>query len=256
MQNLIKILNELKQTGASGIKISFEDEGALLNEMTTMRYLTATTGLEMSVKISGCEAKRDIVECIDLCSDSIVAPMVESKFSLHKFIQSIRQYNYKGKIGFNLETISSYNSLEELIELFDNIDFVTFGRVDFVGSLDKNRDFVYSDEIYNMVQNVFKSVKNNNKKCYLGGAISIKSRDFVKKLLDNNLLDRFETRYIIFNAKNIIDFEYALYIANVFEVEWMKYISERYNEYSMKDRKRIKMIEDRLENNEFKKMKI
>lgn len=249
MEELKRILKELKNIGASGIKISFEDEGALLNEMITMRYLTATSGLEMSVKIGGCEAKRDIVECIDLCSDSIVAPMVESKFSLYKFIQSVKQYNYKGKIGFNLETISSYNSLEELNELFDNIDFVTFGRVDFVGSLDKTREFVDSDEIYEIVKNVFTYTKSKNKKCYLGGAISIKSINFIRKLLENNLLDKFETRYIIFNAKDIIDFDYALYLANIFEVEWMKYVSNKYNEHSIKDRKRIKMIEDRLENN-------
>jgi 4-hydroxy-2-oxoheptanedioate aldolase len=254
MDKLINILIELKKIGASGIKISFEDEGALLNEMTTMRYLTAYVGLEMSVKIGGCEAKRDICDCNDLCTDSIVAPMVESKFSLQKFIQSVKQYNYKGKIGFNLETINSYNNLEELNELFDHIDFVTFGRVDFVGSLNKTREFVDSEEVYNMVKNVYTNVKNKNKKCYLGGAISIKSSEFIKKLLQYNLLDKFETRYIIFNAQLINDFEYALYIANVFEVEWMKYISDKYNEYSMKDKKRIKMIEDRLENNKFKKI--
>jgi hypothetical protein len=255
MDNLKTILNELKNIGMSGIKISFEDEGALLNEMITMRYLTASVGLEMSIKIGGCEAKKDIVDSIELCADSIVSPMVESKFSLHKFIQSVRQYNYKGKIGFNLETINSYINLEELNKLFDDIDFVTVGRVDFVSSLDKTRDYVDSDEIFEIVKNIFNCVKKKNKKCYLGGAISIKSINFIKKLLENNLLDRFETRYIIFNATDIDNFEYALYLANVFEVEWMKYISDRYNKYSMKDRKRIKMIEDRLENNEFKKRK-
>lgn len=254
MDELKNILINLKNIGAIGIKISFEDEGALLNEMITMRYLTSNVGLEMSVKIGGCEAKRDITDCINLCVDSIVAPMIESKFSLHKFIQSVRQYNYKGKIGFNLETINSYNNLEELNELFDDIDFVTFGRVDFVSSINKTREFVDSEEIYNMIKNVYTCVKNKNKKCYLGGAISIKSLESINKLLQNNLLDKYETRYIIFNAKSINDMNYALYLANLFEVEWMKYISNKYNEYSMKDNKRIKMIEDRLENNKFNKI--
>ena len=82
MENLNKILLELKDLGCSGIKISFEDEGALLNEMISMRYLTASTGLKLSIKIGGCEAKRDIVDCIDIGCDAIVAPMIESAFSL------------------------------------------------------------------------------------------------------------------------------------------------------------------------------
>ncbi len=36
MDKLKSILNKLKEQGAVGIKISFEDEGALLNEMMTM----------------------------------------------------------------------------------------------------------------------------------------------------------------------------------------------------------------------------
>ena len=56
MDNLQKILLQLKDLGCSGIKISYEDEGALLNEMITMRYLTSSVGLGLSVKIGGCEA--------------------------------------------------------------------------------------------------------------------------------------------------------------------------------------------------------
>ena len=251
MEEIKNILLELKNNGAYGIKISFEDEGALLNEMIIMRTLTSTLGLEMSIKIGGCEAKRDIVDCITLCSDSIVAPMIESKFSLNKFLESISQYNYKGKIGFNLETINSYNNLDDLYILFDNIDFVTFGRVDFVGSLNKNRDFVDSDEMYNYIIDVFKKVKSKNKMCYLGGAISTNSINFINNLINLNLLDKFETRYIIFDANKIKNMEYVLYLANLFEVKWLTYISDYYNLFAQKDRKRIKMIDDRLKLNNF-----
>ena len=40
MEALIAILGELKGLGAVGIKNSFEDEGALMNEVMTMRSLT------------------------------------------------------------------------------------------------------------------------------------------------------------------------------------------------------------------------
>jgi hypothetical protein len=251
MENLKNILRELQSMGCSGIKVSFEDEGALLNEITTMRFLTCSLDLELSIKIGGCEAKRDIVDCIHVNCDSIVAPMIESNFALVKFFQSLKVYNYNKKKGFNLETISAYRNLDEISTVFDNLDFVTFGRVDFINSLNKNRDFVDSDEVYDIVYNVFKKARECNTQCYLGGAISISSKNFIKKLIDENLIDKFETRYIIYDVSKIDynQFEKLLNLGNLFEVEWLKYIRERYMLLATKDCNRIKMIEDRINNN-------
>lgn len=248
MDALKNILSTLKKMGCSGIKISFEDEGALYNEVVSMNNLTNSVDLELSIKIGGCEAKRDIIDCIDLNCDTIVAPMVESKFSLEKFLKSLDTYDYKKKKGFNLETIGSYEKLDELCILFNKIDFVTFGRVDFVGSLRKDRDFVDTDEMYTMVENVFRKAREHNILCYLGGAVSVNSKEFIKKLIEENLLDKFETRYIIYDVKKIDfnNFEKLLYWGNVFEVEWLKYINTRYMHHANKDVKRIKMIEERI----------
>lgn len=248
MDKLKSLLNKLKDEGAVGIKISFEDEGALLNEMMTMRYLTAFVGLELSVKIGGCEAKRDIVDCINLCTDSIVSPMIESKFALEKFINSIEKYEYMGKKGFNLETINAYNNLNELENVFNYINFVTVGRIDFVGSLNKNRDSVNSDDIYKIVEDIFYKVKKYNKKCYLGGGINIDTKEFIEKLKYNNLIDYYETRYVIFDINKVKDYKYSLYLANLFEIEWMKYIRSQYINHSDKDKNRITMIENRIKN--------
>jgi hypothetical protein len=163
----------------------------------------------------------------------------------------LKQYNYCGKKGFNLETIISYNNLDELSNDFKHIDFVTVGRVDFVGSLGKDRSYVNSEEIYNIVTNVFKKARENNIKCFLGGAITIESKDFIKNLIDNHLLDKFETRYVIFDTTkiNINELEKLIYYANVFEVEWLKYVSSKYMLYANKDGSRIKMIEERISKN-------
>jgi 2-keto-3-deoxy-L-rhamnonate aldolase RhmA len=251
MDNLEVVLLKLKEMGCCGIKVSFEDEGALYNEIITMRNLTTAVDLELSVKIGGCEAKRDINDCMDLNCDTIVAPMVESKFALNKFFKSLDSYNYNKKKGFNLETIQSYNNLEELSSLFSLIDFVTVGRVDFVGSLDKDRDFVDSPEMYEMVEKVFIKARENNTMCYMGGAVSINSKDFIEKLIEKNLLDKFETRYIIYDVHSldIKDLDKLLYWGNVFEVEWLKFIHARYMLHANKDVKRIKMIEDRIASN-------
>lgn len=251
MDNLQKILFQLKHLGCCGIKISYEDEGALLNEMITMRYLTASVGLELSIKIGGCEAKRDIVDCMNISCDSIVAPMVESGFALNKFAKSLKQYNYNGEKGFNLETINAYKNLEEISSEFSCIDYVTVGRVDFVGSLKKDRSYVNNDAMLDMVKAVFIEAKKQNKKCYLGGAISIDSKNFIKNLIDYSLLDKFETRYVIFDVKsiNFEDLSNLLYWANVFEVAWLKFISDRYGKLFNKDVERIRMMEDRINAN-------
>jgi 2-keto-3-deoxy-L-rhamnonate aldolase RhmA len=216
-----------------------------------MRNLTASVGLELSVKIGGCEAKRDIIYCIDLNCDTIVAPMVESKFALNKFLKSLNSYKFDKQKGFNLETIQSYENLDELSELFNKIDFVTVGRVDFVGSLNKDRDFVDTNEMFEIVSNVFKKAREQGTKCYMGGAVSINSKDFIEKLIEQNLLDKFETRYIIYDVKSldIKDLDKLLYWGNVFEVEWLKFVHQRYSMHANKDVNRIKMIEDRIAKN-------
>jgi 4-hydroxy-2-oxoheptanedioate aldolase len=251
MDKLVEVLTELKHLGCSGIKISFEDEGALYNEVISMRNLTSMVGLELSVKIGGCEAKRDIVDCLDLGCDAIVAPMVESQFALLKFLQSLKTYNYTKKRGFNLETIGAYKNLDDLSKLFKIIDFVTIGRVDLVGSLEKTRESVETEEIYQLVETVFKVARQEGIGCYLGGAISINTKDFIGKLINSKLLDKFETRYVIYDVHriNFNDFEKLLYWGNIFEVEWLKFISSRYSMHANKDILRIKMIENRIEVN-------
>ena len=248
MEYIKSILGDLKNLGCSGIKISFEDEGALLNEMIIMRYLTASLNLELSIKIGGCEAKRDISESIDLCCDAIVAPMIESKFSLMKFNDSLINYNYSNKKGFNFETINAYNNINSISSEFTKYNFVTFGRVDFVKSLGKNREYVDSEEIYNIVKDTFTVAKKNNIQCYLGGAISINSYNFIYNLSQLNLIDKFETRYVIFDISKIKFEEYnkLLYTANLFEIEWLKYIRNKYLVSANKDICRIKMMEERI----------
>jgi hypothetical protein len=244
-------LQKLRELGCIGIKVSFEDEGALYNEIITMRNLTTSVGIELSVKIGGCEAKRDIIDCIVVNCDSIVAPMIESVFSLKKFINSLDIYHYDKKKGFNLETIQSFENLDKLSKNFDKVDYVTVGRVDFVSSLEKDRSYVDSDDMFEKVKKVFQVAREKGIMCYLGGAITINSKKFLEDLIKDNLLDRFETRYVIYdvNKINIKDLDKLLYWGNVFEVEWLKFIHNRYLGHANKDVGRIKMIEDRISKN-------
>lgn len=247
MDLLIEKLVMLKKQGCVAVKVSFEDEGALLNEIMSMRYLTAKTGLKISIKIGGCEAKRDIMDCIDLCADTIVSPMIESGFALTKFIKSAEICKYTGSKGVNVETIQGYENRKAILEA-GGLNFVTFGRVDFVSSIGKNRDFVEDEHVCNMVRTVFQEARHNNLKCYLGGAIGVNTKKIISELKEEKMIDCFETRYIIFDA-SIVDmnnYNQIIYEANEFELEWMKYIKGRYETHANKDSARINMIQSRL----------
>lgn len=250
MNSLQELLVKLKELGCSGIKISFEDEGAQYNEIISMRYLTAKVGLELSVKIGGCEAKREILDCINVCCDTVVSPMIESRFALDKFAKSLEIQGYKNKKSFNLETITGYDNMHEIAKSINKMNSITVGRVDFVGSINKERDYVDSPEIYECVRNILVKSRKSYPPilCNMGGAISIRSKDFIKNLIREGLLDYFETRYIIFKTQfvDMDKFEEMLYYANKFEIEWMKYIRERYSGYANKDTERINMIEKRV----------
>jgi len=249
MDLLLILLQELKYLGCSGVKISFEDEGATLNDVLIIRQLTHMVGLELSVKIGGCEAKRDITDCNDIINcDTIVAPMVESQFALNKFILSLNEYNCNKKKGFNLETLNSYNNLNTIENEFDKIDFVTFGRVDYTYSIGKKRDYVDNDEIYNVVCNVFKTAKKKHIQCYLGGAISISSKQFINKLICNNLIDYFETRYIIFDITKVDmnNYDKIINLSNKFELLWLCYKQDKYSSLNCKNAQRIELIQTRI----------
>ena len=176
---LKEILIDLKKYGCIGVKISFEDEGALLDDAITIRYITASLQLLCTVKISGAEAKKDIAQCNALCADKIVAPMIETDFALTKFIKAIETYQYSGQIGYNLETITAYHQLYEnkMDTNIKKIDFITVGRTDFVQSMQYNNpdDFIHADhpQLLEYCKNIFRIVKEKKCtiKCCLGGTI-------------------------------------------------------------------------------------
>jgi len=249
LNGLLENLNILKSLGCSGIKVSFEDEGVQLNEVITMRYLTSLLNLKLSVKIGGCESKSDITNCCILCSDVIIAPMIESNFALQKFINAVLKSKYHGKVGFNIETITGVTNLSSFLPVLSNVDSIVFGRVDYVSSLGKDRSVVDDCDTLNTVYNVFKTVKSQiSINTCLGGAISSKSKEFITKLVENLLLDYFETRYVIFDTKkiNMNNFESLIHNAAKFELAWLQFVKQRYNNYSVKDGQRILMIEDRF----------
>jgi hypothetical protein len=246
----------VENDGVIGIKTSFEDEGALFNETIRLKQVCNEADIKLTLKIGGPEAIRDIKDSTIIGVKGIVAPMVESAFALNKFIKAA-QNNIPNDtlstiyLNVNIETKTAVQNIDEMSKT-DSIKFlngITVGRVDLVSSMGKDRSYVDSDEVYEMTKKVFKIAKQYGLKACLGGAISIKSLNFLKSLYSEGLLDKFETRYVIYDPSiSLKNFSRALSKGQIFEYEWLSAKKEYYNALAAQDEKRIQMIQERINN--------
>ena len=180
--------------------------------------------------------------------------MVESEFGLKKFIQATRTYIPKDvlsslQLNVNIETVTAVNNAIKMLETPEAEDLygVTVGRVDLVSSMGKDRNYVNSDEVYKMSKTVFTKAKEKGLKACLGGAVSVDSLDFLKKLHSEGLLDKFETRYAMFDPSiTLKNLSRALSKAQMFEYEWLTNKMEYYQNLANQDENRLKMIQSRI----------
>lgn len=256
MKSLIRNLKYLKSIGVIGVKQSLEDEGASFKDIEMMRKITIAAKIDLNVKIGGCEAKNDIFFCKNINANSIVAPMIESKYALKKFIQSVEKKN-KILILINLETDLALKNLNSIIKskYFQFLDGIVIGRSDIAGSMNLEKKDVNSKKIFNKVQYVFKKIKKNQKKKLIfkmGGSITSKSIEFINKLYKKKLLHRIETRNIEIKLSNKIikKLDEIIPKAFKFELEWLKYrlTMNKKNKFIYRNNSfRINEIQNRLQ---------
>ena len=251
----VKILTYLiENEGLVGVKTSFEDEGALFNETIRLKEVCNQAKTKITLKIGGPEAIRDLKDSTVIGVKGIVAPMVESEFGLRKFIQAAKLYIPEDtlssiQLNVNIETITAVGNAIEMLNSNEATELygVTVGRVDLVSSMGKDRNYVNSNEVLDMARSVFTKAKEKGLRACLGGAVSTDSLDFLKKLHSEGLLDKFETRYAMFDPSiTLKNLSRALYKAQMFEYEWLMYKHEFYSTAANQDIKRIQMIQDRI----------
>jgi len=251
----VALLKDLVENhGVIGIKTSFEDEGASLFEVLRLKELCNQAGTKILLKIAGAEAKRDLDDSMIIGVKGIVAPMIESPFALDKFINSAKKILPADilsnvQLGVNIETISAYKNFDEMIKAdgFHELYHITLGRVDFVSSMGKNRDYVNSDEMLSIALDLFAKSRENEKKVYLGGAITANSATYLKTLFKKGLLDKFETRYVMYDPTIALQhLEESLVMGQKLELGILNYRREFYLQHANKELDRIKMIEARV----------
>lgn len=250
---MVELLVGLKENHhVSGVKMEFEAEGTRLEEAMRLKEISLRAGLDMTVKIGGCEAVRDMFEVVSLGAEHLVAPMVETPYALKKYLAAVRiafSEEQRRHIDFliNLETITACQNFDEMLKLpeIDQLKGIVLGRVDLTGSMGLNRNAVNSKEVLNICLEAAKKAKQKGMTVVVGGAVSVHSLPFFRDFPKSHL-DRFETRKVVFNCPGALNnTEEAFLRAVEFEICWLKNKKNHYGIIHGEDDSRLVMMEER-----------
>jgi hypothetical protein len=252
-KRMLAILEQGKKSnGIVAVKAEFEAEGTRVDELLRLLEVARRAGVKVGLKIGGCEAIRDLIECRQFGVDYVIAPMVETPYALSKYVlarDKVFSADEQADIDFlfNIETISTYDNLVEMGDIAgkNNLGLV-FGRVDFAGSMGKSRDFVNADPMLEYIEQVAQVALDKNVDLVVGGGVSPDSIEPLRRIRKIRL-NRFETRKVIFDA-SVLDgtaIEEGLALAIEFELLWLKNKRDYYVGIGAEDQTRIEMMETR-----------
>tara|TARA_B110000483_G_scaffold221780_1_gene278067 strand:- start:108 stop:881 length:774 start_codon:yes stop_codon:yes gene_type:complete len=251
-KKLLQQIDDLKKnTNFLAIKAEYEAEGADNDEIQYLRAFTKEVGLKLFVKIGGVEAKNDIFNCIKIGVDGIIAPMVESKFSVYKFIEATNELNIPKKtyLAINIETKNGLQNINEILnEAKGKINGITIGRTDLSASFFSKKITADSAYITDKISSLSTNIKNKyNFKLTIGGNVNKETLKIYKKnkTIKKNV-DKIETRKIIFKFDNLINKPQLLNKALEFEKNYIKLIYEFSKIKNNSRLERLKKLSKRL----------
>ena len=252
MKNLLKDLKE--SCGVIGVKAEFESEGASLEEALYLKNITSDSDLDFTLKIGGCAAIKDMYDAKIIGADSLVAPMIESKYAAEKYVQGIKsvfseeEINSK-KFYINIETKTGFETLDDILnsKSSEAISGIVMGRTDFAGSLGMDKEQVESEIIFEHANSMAEKIVSCGKEFIVGGGVTPSSLNFLKRLPKNSL-SKIETRKIIFDYNKLINSsnpEGSIIKALKFEIMWLKNKKDSGKFYTEEDQQRLKLLEER-----------
>lgn len=254
-KRMYDLLCDMKSShNLAGIKISFEDEGLTMEQAQNISSIAFKAGVNVSMKIGGAEAKRDLRDAKILGVHKVVAPMIESAYALKKYVDATSKIYTEDemddtKFMVNIETITGFNNVESMLRLPQSKKLYGFvlGRTDFTGSLGEDKSFVNSEMMFNIASDFAAICKRENKHLFVGGNVNSASIDFFRRLSEIHL-DGLETRNIIF-GRDVLktkDVDVAIEKALTFESLWLQAKDRNYETMLNEDKRRIEDIQSRL----------
>ncbi|MDD5456349.1 MAG: aldolase/citrate lyase family protein [Candidatus Margulisbacteria bacterium] len=253
-KKMVDILKGLKENHhVIGIKAEFEAEGTRLEEALRLKDVVSKAGLDLTIKIGGCEALKDMYDARSIGVTHIVAPMIESAYALKKYLGCVKlafpeDERKDTKFLINLETIQGYKNIDEILALKEikSLSGIVLGRVDLTGSLGLTREDVNSDLIFNIAKDLFNKAKKLKMETVIGGGVSKETVPFINKLPKGSV-NRYETRKVIFKCPEALSGSYDKGILKAvgFELMWLKNKRNFYGMIFEEDTHRIVMLEKR-----------
>lgn len=250
---MVEILSDLKQHHhVTGIKAEFEAEGTRIEEAMRLKEVITKADLELTIKVGGCEAIKDMYDARSIGVNTIVAPMIETPYAMKKYVKATKfifPEDERKTIKFliNIETITGFKNLPEMIAApeFKEITGIVLGRVDMTGSMGLTREDINSEEIFQIALSLSNQMKPTGKDMVIGGGVSAHSLPFFKRL---PYLSRFETRKLIFDAPKALkdtNADKGILKAVGFELMWLKNKRDFYGMIFKEDEARLTMLEAR-----------
>jgi len=254
-KKMVETLRDLKENRhVIGVKAEFEAEGTRLEEALRLKEVVTRAGLDLTIKVGGCEALKDMYDARTIGVNTIVAPMIETAYAMKKYIQATKlafPKDERDEISFliNVETITGFNNVEEMFAFPEAEDLagIVLGRVDMTGSMGLSREDINSEKLFDIANILASKALKYNKKMIIGGGVSAYSLPFFRKLPPNSL-HKFETRKIIFDAQKALadeNIEKGILKAVGFELMWLKNKRDFYGMIHNEDSQRLIMLENR-----------
>lgn len=255
-QRMVDALKDLKENHfVLGVKAEFEAEGTRMEEALRLKEVVTKAGLDLTIKIGGCEAIRDMYDARSIGVTRIVAPMIETPYALSKFLGATHMVYPEDEwktVDFliNIETETGYKNLSEMLKLknIGELTGVVLGRTDMSRSLGLTADDINSEQVFNIASDVLPLSKKHGKECVIGGGVSAASAPFFARL-PKGCLDKFETRKVLFQYGNDRDQNICQGILKAvgFELMWLKNKQAFYGSIYQEDAQRIHVLQSRYD---------
>ncbi len=240
------------QYGVVAVKAEFEAEGTRPDEFHRLLEIAQRADLKVALKIGGCEAVSDLLATKVYGIDYVIAPMVETRYALSKFVEAKDKTHgpneERTEFLFNLETETTLRNLDAMLPTaVAGVHGIVFGRVDFTLSRGMPRGAVNDRPITDAVLEVARACRDADLELVVGGSVSADAIPALREFRTVRL-DRFETRKVVFDgaAANARDLEAGIANAVDFELCWLKNKRDYYEKIAGEDAARIAMMEARI----------